>query len=68
MLTKAEQLLMADAPTTAPAPRSVAHCGHTYVHDSATWICTLMHGHLGPHIAHGIHAIPFRVWVREQEV
>ncbi len=61
-MTKAEQELMHEAPTTAVCPRCVKSCGAVTHTQDGNWNCTLMAGHVGPHIAHGIHNIPARVW------
>lgn len=68
-MTKAEQELMHECPTTAVCPRGVASCGtvtygsgELHTRDSEKWNCTLMGGHVGPHIAHGYKMIPARVW------
>lgn len=72
-MTKEEQALMSEAPTTAVCPRGAANCGvATYgsglmhVRDSEKWTCTLMRGHVGPHIAHEYANIPARVWKDEE--
>ena len=64
-LTKDEQRLMAEAPTTASAPRGVAGCGRR---GFMGYVCTLMAGHLGPHIAHGVAGIPCRCWRDETPI
>lgn len=61
-MTKAEQELMAKAPTTSVALHGVAICGRNDNSSAGGYVCTLMSGHIGPHIAHGVAGIPFRVW------
>lgn len=68
-MTKTEQELMHKCSTTSVCPRGAAGCGRVIygsgelcVRDSEKWNCTLMAGHVGPHIAHGYQNIPARVW------